>query len=621
MADITTSTLKIEGNNLILRDADAQAKLTTHTQKIAALEEDTSSLKEDLNDVQDAVGIYTPPTASGTTPADSSNNVVLTPISLVRGHRYKYEVEYTTASDKASYLSMWLDGASTYFNVKSISAGDTTGYKEFDNTTNTDTAYMCINSNGRALEYTVKITDLSIDGNYITELKSRVGGLETKTGEIGQDVSTTSDLTIRAEAETTTEDITDTLEYTVGSMNTDGTTTTSASYYYTEKIPVNEGDIVFTTSQYTRYRVVTAFYNGTAVQTSGIENVFSYTVPSGVDAIVITIYANQSRVYGTINITGFGRKQNILENRVSNAEQNHSHTFAKRHPMVTFIDDDGNVEFYQYLLPIMRQYSIPMVSAYMGDSNPDMSSNSAMMTKAQCDEVVKAGGELIVHYNPDATTLTLDEAEAVMVKSQKVLEKYGFGKASRLIAYSHGTSSTDIREMVSKHFDCAFSGAYPRVSATDRSNHDCIVQYAIHREPCGGLYYDQGTDCTTLQYFKDMIDECISSNGWLVFTMHSWLMPEGKRQSPWENVDQLGLLEGIIEYIQQLQGNGSDIEIVTASKGLETFGNAWQAGDYLGHWNEQTLTNMPTLGDHSQPGCAINKLGQYDFPTGNNLNS
>jgi len=118
-----------------------------------------------------------------------------------------------------------------------------------------------------------------------------------------------------------------------------------------------------------------------------------------------------------------------------------------------------------------------------------------------------------------------------------------------------------------------------------------------------------------------MIDECVTANGWLVFVMHSWLMPPDKQQSPHTGIDQFGLLEDIIEYIQELQTGGSDIEIVTASKGLETFGNAWQAGDYLGHWNEQTLTNTPTLGDHSQAGCAINKLGQYDFPTGNNLNS
>ena len=41
MADITTNTLKIGDNNLILRDADAQTRITT-------LEADTSTLKEEF---------------------------------------------------------------------------------------------------------------------------------------------------------------------------------------------------------------------------------------------------------------------------------------------------------------------------------------------------------------------------------------------------------------------------------------------------------------------------------------------------------------------------------------------------------------------------------------------
>lgn len=48
MADITTNTLKIGDNNLILRDADAQAKLATNTQNITQLQADTSSLKEEF---------------------------------------------------------------------------------------------------------------------------------------------------------------------------------------------------------------------------------------------------------------------------------------------------------------------------------------------------------------------------------------------------------------------------------------------------------------------------------------------------------------------------------------------------------------------------------------------
>lgn len=51
MADIVTNTLQIGSNNLVLRDADAQAKLTTNTQNITQLQADTSTLKEDLSNV------------------------------------------------------------------------------------------------------------------------------------------------------------------------------------------------------------------------------------------------------------------------------------------------------------------------------------------------------------------------------------------------------------------------------------------------------------------------------------------------------------------------------------------------------------------------------------------
>ena len=415
-------------------------------------------------------------------------------------------------------------------------------------------------------------------------------------------------------------DITADQTYTVGSMSIAGVIDPNAtSYYYTGIIPVNEGDVISTTSSNTPFRIVTALNNGSVVTASGVTNEYSYTVPSGVNGLVITIYNSQSRTWGTIQKSSYNDTVDIESQSVNVALRNHSHTFAQRVPMITFIDDDGNKEFYDYLLPMMQTYHIPMVSAYMGDANPDMSSNADMMNLEECKEVVRAGGEIIVHYRTDLTTVPIDEAEKIVLKSKSILEKHGL--YSRLIAYSNGTSNMAIREMVSKYFDGAFSGAYPRAAYNDRSNHGCIVNYAIHREPAGGLYYDDSAECQTLDYFKDMIDECIAANGWLVFTLHSWLMPEGQRKPIYANTDQFGLLEDIIEYIQELQTGGSPVKIVTASEGFETFGNAWQAGDYLGHWNEEVLTNTPTLGDHTIPGSAMNKLGQYDIPSGNNLRS
>ena len=94
-------------------------------------------------------------------------------------------------------------------------------------------------------------------------------------------------------------------------------------------------------------------------------------------------------------------------------------------------------------------------------------------------------------------------------------------------------------------------------------------------------------------------------------------MPSGKTKEEYGDTDQLALLSQIIDYIKSLE-ESTGIKIVTASEGLEMFGNAMQTGDYMGYWNEMTLTaeESTMMGGHnaSDAGCAMNKSGQWDFP-------
>lgn len=93
MADITTSTLKIGDNNLVLRDADAQAKVAVNTQDITSLKED---LKEaDLFNFADQLNHYNAEwngltfrwengkcTISGTSTATTYNNMFISANTL-----------------------------------------------------------------------------------------------------------------------------------------------------------------------------------------------------------------------------------------------------------------------------------------------------------------------------------------------------------------------------------------------------------------------------------------------------------------------------------------------------------------------------------------------------------
>lgn len=544
-----------------------------------------SQLKEDLGDCVNKLGIYKPLNESGTT-TSSGNEKIVENIELVSHRNYTLTATLESPSDKATYIALWSDTIKPegYIIVLTIPAGELTATRTTLIVGNATDGYITISTDNRTLNWNVTLTD---DAEHTNRLDSIEGSIS----ELDENINKISD----GKYYKKTDDLSFDIKY----------TDRADAYATSERISVSYGDIVKTYNKYTPYRQVIAYYNGVLVET--VDNVWSYTVPDGVNEIELIVYKNQKNVDDTV----------IVYHTVKENEYTSNADYSIRKPRVTIIDDDGNVEFYTHLLPIMKKYNVPMVSAYMGDSNPDMQSNTAMMTKEQCKEVVDAGGEIIVHYNPDLTTLSLDEAERIVLKSKNVLKKYGFD--SDLIAYSNGTSNPDIRAMVSKYFKAGFTGSYPRVSDTDRTNHDVIPQYFIHREHVGGLYYD--SSAITLDYFKALVDECVSNNSWLVLITHSWLMPDGKKKTEFESIDQLGLLEDVIEYIQSLE-ESTGIKIVTASEGLEMFGNVMQSGDYLGHWNEMTLSaeESAMMGGHNDAGCAINKVGQYDFPTSKKIN-
>lgn len=293
-----------------------------------------------------------------------------------------------------------------------------------------------------------------------------------------------------------------------------------------------------------------------------------------------------------------------------------------RHPCVTFIDDDGYAQFYTDWLPIIRQYGIPMTSCYEGISaSGSIPSGTVYMTQAQLKEVEQAGGEIITHGDK-FTVKSIEEDEKAAKSYKKGMMLNGFREGSNYYVYSNGLSNEAVRAMVSKYFKCAFNTTKTPPDGI-LCNHGIIGNYFINRLHCGGASYDTfsgipryaNLDGSSLEFFKEAIDETIENNGWLVLYSHTWEAYEQNAQRP-VDVDitlypttaeaQTQRIKEIIEYIQELQGQGSNIEIVTVKKGFEMFGNAWQAGDYLGLWN-----NDMTL--HSKKGVAISKEGEIDL--------
>ena len=282
-------------------------------------------------------------------------------------------------------------------------------------------------------------------------------------------------------------------------------------------------------------------------------------------------------------------------------------TYKCRRPMVTIIDDDGNYQFYTMLYPLMLQYHVPMVTAYMADNNyryPNM-----YMSKEQLADVIAAGGEVIGHTTGNLAAMDIAVAEDTVARCQRMFKANGI--YTDLFVYPNGGNNEAVREMMAKYYSGAFTTFDPVRDNDNRTNYGCIANYRIKRVHCGGDAYDPiattgryaNLDTSLMEYFEELIAEAKEKNSWLIMYTHTFQIADG--QVPTDGKSQLERLEEIIQYCIQ-----EGVDIVTASEGFEVFGNAWQAGDYLGEHN----TDM-TL--HATQGSAMNKLGQYDFPAGN----
>ena len=131
--------------------------------------------------------------------------------------------------------------------------------------------------------------DAKVTGDNLTDLKSQIQSIEEVT------------VTVTETPTTTTENIYDTIEWSDYYMNLKGLIGSNSDYRHSQKIAVSEGDIIaFANSNFT-FTYITAFNGDSAVEASGTSNVNSYTVPSGIDGVVLSEY--DSRGSAAINHT------------------------------------------------------------------------------------------------------------------------------------------------------------------------------------------------------------------------------------------------------------------------------------------------------------------------------
>ena len=155
---------------------------------------------------------------------------------------------------------------------------------------------------------TITVNKKNIYDDDITELTGRTSALEQDIARIDEDIEELSDnvselqrtveeneaLTIERVERPTTTDILGSLTWTSGYMGVNGTTGTASNMQYSNKIQVSEGDVLSVLPATAEFRFICAFSEDAAVSDKGAQNVKTYTVPSGVDAVIVTAYVPSS---------------------------------------------------------------------------------------------------------------------------------------------------------------------------------------------------------------------------------------------------------------------------------------------------------------------------------------
>ena len=413
----------------------------------------------------------------------------------------------------------------------------------------------------------------------------------------------------------------ETLEFVNGSIN-DGKLITTLYYQYrivtpeytkfSHDVKITANDGFFFILEYKDENGILTDEYGNKVYSTG--NLTNYTIRKDTEFRIVIRKSDETAIGFSSSIANINEfKKGILSNNIIDtifddikATNNYidiaksGHT--KRLPSVTFISDDGAVDDYTKLKPLAEKYNIPfctaVVTGLIGSSTSDMN----YMTSEQLVELCNSshGWEMLchTHTNVKLTKLSDNQIRNECRESIKTLKNLGI--ECNGIVYVEGRSDANVRRVVSEFFKFGVSVQDDKYTV----NRGCIGNYFIIRCNLGSFFDPQrdGYSATnTLEYYKELVDECISKNAWLVFEMHTWHNDFNETQQHY--VDEL------IAYIKE-----HNVQIVTASDGFEMFGNQLQSGDYLGVRNGESLDGY---------GFAINKEGEFAYgsqSSGHDLN-
>lgn len=228
--------------------------------------------------------------------------------------------------------------------------------------------------------------------------------------------------------------------------------------------------------------------------------------------------------------------------------------FPLEEKLLTIIDDDGNVGYYNDIYPVAKAKKVSISSAIIAGRV----GNKYYMTWDNIEDAYRNGMEMLCHtYSHVLTTdngwpYDLEFFEEDYRRAKNILEDHGITPS--LLVFSGSSGLYDICQEACKRV--SFEGAF--LAGDNHITFGDTDRYKIPRFRIG----NNSNYHWELPLLKGMINKLSSSGGWMIWMMHTssskgWVRGKGEGTSAY-------MLGEIIDYARE-----HNIKIVTAEYGFE----------------------------------------------------
>ena len=211
----------------------------------------------------------------------------------------------------------------------------------------------------------------------------------------------------------------------------------------------------------------------------------------------------------------------IITNALNNEELTNRFPYYDK-PLITIIDDDGDVHFKYDLLPFIDEMKVPIASAVTTTriADAEAGTNTRWMTWSDVKTCALGGAEIVCHmYAHETSTEIVNMTTEELAHRLQMAKQYmkSNGVDSKTLVYSYGSGGEAKKKMetaAEQVFDCGFIASGVNVFEGE-PNHCTYDRYWLNRYR---IDYEIDYDVDDL---KAIVDDIVENGGWAVLMIHT----------------------------------------------------------------------------------------------------